>query len=291
MTRTSLILLLLAVPAVLHAAPGPSFHYDLRAEGWLRADGGIDMTAALQRYDADRGTLDRYYDVALSSERMASLDQFDNTWLSLLEQVPFDTLDVDGRVDYLLLRNTLEQDLHRRAATRKREAEMAPLVPFAGSVLDLDDNLRRFAFTDGADAASKVTQIADQIDKLTADVKAGKLTAPPTTAMRASRTIESLRRTLKRWFDFYNGYNPEFSWWVDQPWKRADAALAAYGGLLREKIGGVSASDKDTIVGDPVGRDVLQEALAAEMIPYSPEELIAIARKEFAWCRTEMIAA
>jgi uncharacterized protein (DUF885 family) len=291
-----LIVLLIAASALLRAAPSPAapapaFHYDARAEGWLRPDGGFDMTAALMRYVADRATLDRYYDVRLSNERMDALDQFDHSWLHLLEQAPFDALDVDGRVDYLLLRNALEQDLHRRAATMKRQAEMSGLLPFEGSILGLDDNLRRFVFIDGAEAASKVTQIADQIAKLTAEVNAGRLKAPATTAMRASRTTESLRQTLKRWFDFYNGYNPEFSWWVDEPWKRADAALAAYAALLREKIAGIAASDKDTIVGDPVGREVLQDALAAEFIPYSPEELIAIARREFAWCRAEMIAA
>jgi uncharacterized protein (DUF885 family) len=281
----------LAVPLLSQAATGPAFHYDARAEGWLRPDGGFDMTAALMRYNADRATLDRYYDAGLSSERMDALDEFDKTWLHLLEQVPFDTLDVDGRVDYLLLRNTLGQDLHRRAATMKRQAEMASLVPFEGSILGLDDDLRRFAFIDGADAAAKVTEIADQIAKLTVEVNAGRLKAPATTAMRAARTTESLRKTLKRWFSFYNGYDPSFTWWVDEPWKRADTALAAYATLLREKIAGISASDKDTIVGDPVGREVLQDALAAELIPYSPEELIAIARTEFAWCRAEMIAA
>jgi len=286
-----MILLLFAAPVLLHAAPGAAFHYDARTEGWLKPDGGFDMAAALMRYGADRATLDRYYDVRLSSERMEALGQFDSAWLHLLEQVPFDALDVDGRVDYLLLRNALEQDVHRRTATEKRQAEVSGLIPFAGSILALDDNLRRFVFIDGAEAASKVTEIADQIGKLTAEVNAGRLKAPATAALRASHTAESLRQTLKRWFGFYNGYDPEFSWWVDEPWKRADAALAQYATLLREKIAGISASDKDTIVGDPVGREALQDALATELIPYSPEELIAIARKEFAWCQKEMIAA
>ena len=40
--------------------------------------------------------------------------------------------------------------------------------------------------------------------------------------------------------------------------------------------------------GDPIGREALIQELEYEMIPYTPEELIEIANKEFAWCETEM---
>jgi hypothetical protein len=41
----------------------------------------------------------------------------------------------------------------------------------------------------------------------------------------------------------------------------------------------------------PVGNDVLVEALQAAMIPYSPDDLIKVANKEFAWCDREMLRA
>jgi len=44
----------------------------------------------------------------------------------------------------------------------------------------------------------------------------------------------------------------------------------------------------EDIIGDPIGRDALLSALAREMIPYTPEELIEIAEKEFEWCESEM---
>jgi len=280
----------IALAMLCGAAPpaAPVFQYDAVAEGWVRTDGSFDMTAALTRYNTDRNTLLRYYDLPLSGERMEALDRFGATWLSLLDQAPFETLDVDGRIDYLLLRNAIHKDMARHALARKRITEMSGLVPFAPGILALDDNLRRFDFIDGAAAAAALTQVADNIQTLTDRVNAGKLTAPATTAMRASRTIESLQRTLKRWFEFYNGYDPSFTWWCAEPWKRADAALAAYAELVREKIAGIKAKDRDTIVGDPVGRDALMDALASEMIPYTPEELIANARREFAWCQEQM---
>ena len=46
--------------------------------------------------------------------------------------------------------------------------------------------------------------------------------------------------------------------------------------------------DTSDIVGDPIGREALLSELQSEMIPYTPEELIAIANKEMAWCEAEM---
>jgi len=271
-------------------ATPPQFHYDARAEGW-QASTAFDMPAAVARYTTDRQTLERYYSTRGSHERQQAFDQFAHTWLELLEQqAPFDSLDVNARVDWLLLRAKLQHDLHDSAAAKQREVEIASLVPFADSMLSLDDSLRRFAFIDGADAATRVSKLADDLGRLTTEITSGKLTAPPTAGRRAARFTETLRETLKQWRDFYNGYDPMFTWWVTEPWKRADAALATYATLLDEKIAGVKSSDKDTIVGDPVGREALENALAAEFIPYTPEELIAIGRKEFAWCKEQMLA-
>jgi uncharacterized protein (DUF885 family) len=41
-------------------------------------------------------------------------------------------------------------------------------------------------------------------------------------------------------------------------------------------------------VGDPIGREALISELRSEMIPYTPEEIIAIGEKEMAWCENEM---
>lgn len=289
-------MLVLVVSNVLRAADSPvtgapRFSYDARAEGWQTQGGGFDMPSAVARYTTDHQTLERYYATRLSHKRRQAMEEFATTWMELLDQqIPFDSLDVNGRVDWLLLRAKLQQELRSIAAAKKRESEITRLVPFADSILSLDDDLRQLAFIDGADAATRVSHLADDLSKVTEEISSGKLTAPPTAGRRAARYTESLRETLKQWHDFYNGYDPIFTWWVAEPWKRADAALGTYATLLDEKIAGVRSSDKDTIVGDPVGREAIVDALAAEFIPYTPEELIAIARKEFAWCKEQMLA-
>jgi uncharacterized protein (DUF885 family) len=50
---------------------------------------------------------------------------------------------------------------------------------------------------------------------------------------------------------------------------------------------GVRPGEADPIIGDPIGVDGLRADLAHEMIPYTVDELIAIAEREFAWCEAE----
>jgi uncharacterized protein (DUF885 family) len=101
---------------------------------------------------------------------------------------------------------------------------------------------------------------------------------------------DGLRNTLRHWHDFYDGYNPEFTWWAKQTYPKADKDLQDYADFLRKRLAGMTAAEgeEEPVIGDPIGRDALLDALAAEMIPYSPEELIEIANREFAWCEKEM---
>src|SRR5262249_47934064 len=57
---------------------------------------------------------------------------------------------------------------------------------------------------------------------------------------------------------------------------------------LERPAGERQPADESGIAGRPIGREALLSELAGEMIPYTPEELIAIANKEFAWCEKEM---
>lgn len=127
------------------------------------------------------------------------------------------------------------------------------------------------------------------------DPKSGNATAKPhvdpVVANRALQATEALRASLKEWFGEYNGYDPTFTWWIDQPYKAADKSLEDYGVFIKEKLIGIAADDKTTIIGDPVGREALMNDLADNMIPYTPEELIAIAQTEYDWCMREMLKA
>jgi uncharacterized protein (DUF885 family) len=78
---------------------------------------------------------------------------------------------------------------------------------------------------------------------------------------------------------------------VALPYQNVQKALTDYAAFLKEKLIGIHADDKTTIIGDPVGRDALEAELADNMIAYTPEELIAIAQSEYDWCMREMLKA
>ena len=110
----------------------------------------------------------------------------------------------------------------------------------------------------------------------------------PTLARRAASAVSDLRGTLKTWFSFYDGYQPDFTWWLKKPNEEAARALDEYAKHLREEIAGLKGKDEDPLLGDPIGREALLEDMAGEFLAYTPEELIAIGEREFAWCEAEM---
>lgn len=99
--------------------------------------------------------------------------------------------------------------------------------------------------------------------------------------------MASLREQLDDWFAHYDTYDPEFSWWTREPFKRLTAEMDEYAKFLGERIIGRKAGEEDPIVGDPIGADGLEVDLSHEMIPYTPTQLIAVAEREFAWCESE----
>jgi len=264
-----------------------------------------ELEPAIERYESDLRSIERRYTLAVSPSRDARLKQFYTEWRGSLDQWDFSKLGLEGKVDYVLFRNELEYQLHQLDIKAKQYAEMEPLIPFAKIVFEFDDGRRRMDTVDSRHAAELVAGLKKQIDETRKAVALGlkpeseqaksgadkvrPIRTQKYTANRAAAAIAAMREALKRWNTFYNGYDPLFTWWVAEPYKEADKALDDYRNFLREQVVGVKSDDKETIVGDPIGRDALMLELAHEMIPYTPEELIGLAKKELAWCDAEMI--
>jgi uncharacterized protein (DUF885 family) len=106
-------------------------------------------------------------------------------------------------------------------------------------------------------------------------------------ARRTAGQVRTLQQALQSWQRFYSGYDPAFTWWTANPYEQTDKALDAYLKFLREQVVGIRAGNPEPIIGDPIGAAGLAADLAHEMIPYSVEQLIAIAEREYAWCEAE----
>jgi hypothetical protein len=309
-----------------------------------------EMRAMIERYAVDRGNLNRSYPISFSPTRQERFKQFYTEWLERIGKQNFDAMSLDGRADYVLMRNHLENELRRLDFQAKQFAEAEPMVPFARTIIGLEESRRWMQPIEPPKIAVLLTAMKKQIEETQKRVEAGvrppgrgegrgeqraesateskvePLKAKKTVVNRAVATINSLRGTMRNWFGFYNGYDPMFTWWAAEPYREADAALGAYATFLGERVLGLRLADSgaeapggrggggpgagagqrpggtprvgtarpgDTsdIIGDPIGREALLQELESEMIPYTPEELIALAKKELAWCEAEMVKA
>lgn len=107
-------------------------------------------------------------------------------------------------------------------------------------------------------------------------------------AKKVADVADELAQSLKKWFANYEGFVPEFSWWAKQPYDETAKALEGYAKYMREEFAGIKSKDDAPLIGKAIGEKALKEQLAHEFIPYTPQELIGIGEREFAWCEVEM---
>ena len=247
------------------------------------------LRGVIEKFAEDAGSLDRFYTARDSANRAARFKTLYADWLNLFNRQNFDALSMDEQIDYVLFKNYLAHEIKEADRRALQLEEMSGLLPFARTINDLEDSRRRLETIDAAKTAAALNELSKTITATQKSVEAGSVAKPkPTVANRAAQTIAALRQTLKAWFGFYNAYDPQFTWWNAEPYKAVDAALSNYQNFVSEKLVGIKTDDKVTIIGDPIGRAALLEELEFEMIPYTPEELIDLANREFAWCEAEM---
>jgi uncharacterized protein (DUF885 family) len=247
-----------------------------------------EMRPAIERYKADLDSLNRTYPIAVSATRQARLNRFLDEQQAALRQVDFERLSRDGQIDYILLRNAMERLRSAIAQEARRTAEIEPLIPFYKTIVELEEARRRMQAIDPPAVGQKLADLSKAIDS--ARNGAAAVGAKQTVANRAAARLDELRTVLKNWFEFYKGYDPMFTWWASNPYAKLDKQLEDYSRYLRETLAGLTPGS-NAILGDPVGRDALIEYLAYNLIAYTPEELLALAHKELAWCEQEMIRA
>src|SRR4051794_34219711 len=85
------------------------------------------LETVVERWSADRMAVARRFPVEASPARRDRLRRFAEAWRKRLEEVDFDALPTEGKVDYLLLDNELKADLARLDREEKRSKEAAPL--------------------------------------------------------------------------------------------------------------------------------------------------------------------
>lgn len=305
------IVALVALGTLVSAAP-PNPRTNFTGRG-VPSTPALSLQELIRACEADEHSVGSYYDLPWATARFDRLEKVYSDWQARLNQVDFEALDQAGRVDYLLLRNKLEQSLAEVTRDRLRLTEMDPLLKFSAAIHELERARWQGEPVDSQAAAGKVAEIAKQVKQIKERVEKGAKSAkgtekgdevkekpiddpppimvPPAQALRTAEAVGELRGTLKKWFEFYNGFQPDFSWWLKAPYDEAGKQLDEYAKYLREEIASQKGKDEDPLVGDPIGADALAEAIRFEFLPYTAEELIAIGERELAWGEREMKTA
>jgi uncharacterized protein (DUF885 family) len=266
------------------------------------------MRDVIGRYQTDVRTHRRFFDMRRSPARREHLSALGTTWLEGLAALDFDALGTDDRIDLVLFENLLRYGMRQLELSAVEQAETAPLLPFVDEVAALHEARRRLEPVDAPAAAQRLTAMVEVIEEVQERLRAGlaeeegdegegdegevePLAVDRVVANRAAGEVRDVAETLENWFDYFDGYDPLFSWWVREPFEATHTALQDYATFLTEEVVGIEEGDTDTIIGDPIGRDALLAELEREWIPYTPEELVEIANAEFAWCDREMLRA
>lgn len=292
--------------------------------------GTSELKPAIERYSVDLRDLQRVYALPGSTVRQSKLEGFYVEQLRLLEAVNFDALSQSGKVDYLLLRNRLEHEKKQLVTEHQRDAEIAALVPFQQIVIDLEEARRRMETVDGQKSAAALANLVSAIAAAKVAGLPGK-PAPAILNRAAIRLtqLRTTLRTWFNFYALYDPKfswwadgeykNADAALEAHAQFLHTSSGIpgpldAGAGGGRGGGRGGRGGGGADTAANGgtpaagqrsgpplgsneelsgvgPAGNDALVETLRAAMIPYTPDELIALANKEFAWCDKEMLRA
>lgn len=251
-----------------------------------------EVNNLLVQYDADRGSLSRFYAVESSPDRRKRLQELQTGYLQQLQQLKFESLPVGSKADYLLFKRNMDEQLRLLQEEEQEYNQLRQWFGFADKIYEIEKIRRRGTQLDAPKLAATFNALAIAINNTTQQLdKEGNIDI--SLSRRAGSIIRGLQYALKSVNDFYTGYDPAYTWWTPEPLKRLENALGDYAKAWqqKEKSAPGGKDDGSGIIGYPIGEKELVRQLQAEMIPYTPEELVAIANKEFAWCDAEMLKA
>ena len=121
------------------------------------------LETIVERWAADRRDVGRRFPVEASERRWEKLRAFGREWRERLDALDFDALDTEGKVDYLLLDNSLKDDLARLDREEREAKQFAPLVPFAPPLVALVKAKQNLEPVDPESAAELLAKLKSQI--------------------------------------------------------------------------------------------------------------------------------
>ena len=301
----------------------------LAADGTPLDTGTSELRPVIERYSVELRDYERIYPLPGSSTRQAALEKFYAGQLRLLDGIRFDAISQAGKVDYLLLRGRLLREQRALLAEKQSEEEIAALIPFQQTIIALEEARRRMETVDGQKSATALDELVREIAVAKDSLSGTKGTPAMNRAAQRLEQLRAAMHTWYDFYALYDpkfAWWTEASYKKADEAVGSHAQLlhtsSGVGGTLvvsgfggrggrgggggaggrGSGGGGESAgvarrsnvplgSDEELSGAGPAGRDALIEALHAAMIVYTPEQLVTLANREFAWCDREMLRA
>ena len=181
----------------------------------------------MQNYESDRGSLMRFYTVSNSPERRERFKKFNEDYLQQLNSLAFDKMSQGGKVDYLLFKRRIENELRTLQIEETEYNAIKKYLGFSDYIYKLEKLRRRGTSMDGAEVAKSLNDLQKQIIAANASLKKEQ-PIERALSIRASNAVTGLQDALKNTYQFYDDYDPLFTWWVEKPYQKNDSPLKAY---------------------------------------------------------------
>lgn len=123
-----------------------------------------EMRPLIEGFAADQMTLARFYNVEDSPERRERFRKFYSDWLARLAPLNFDRMGQDGKIDYIVFRNSMEHDLRALELSEKSDAEARRLLPFSSVITELEVARQKMEPLDPKEAAAKLSKLQTSIE-------------------------------------------------------------------------------------------------------------------------------
>ncbi len=249
----------------------------------------VELYQSMMQYQADRSALRRKYSNSLSAEYYTRILELYSEWTERLKMMDYDSLSEDGKLDWLVFRNNLEKEIYFTRADFLAFTETAQAADFSAPLEKFYADRRRAIKPDSQGLASVFHGIKEQVALKMENMKQSRPYSSWQQADLAAGIVAALTDAVDEAYYFYYDYDPDFSWWMKKPWEDLKKALLDYEAFLRNFFVNTEVKDDGSgIIGRPIGRKALEKELQFEFIPYTPEQLIKEAEKQFAWCEAEM---
>jgi uncharacterized protein (DUF885 family) len=266
---------------------------DVRDGATAHREGDAVLRSMIENFSADRSSLEKKYEFTLAPNYPRRMAEFYRAWAADLQRLPFAQLSQDAKIDYLLLRNRVAFLANRLELETQQDVAIHGALPglpiavqmwearLAGQRPQGPESARQYEQLRGEVAAAqkRLEQPAPELQVILSDA---------TLALWATQRLQHQIQMLENLHRYYDGYDPDYSWWARKPWEELQKEIRSYAQAFRRAALGRSSDDPDAIVGLPIGEAALMAELTNAMIAYSPAELVQIAEQEMAWCDEQM---